>query len=209
MFEPQWQTKTPTRGSSWLTSRSGGKTGARVRRWRAGASSRRGLGGGGAGLDHRLGDVLRLAERTGGEDAGPRGLQRVEQHRVAEAVVVELDAQVAAPAAYGGGHLHADREHDQVEGLFEHGRAAARGVVQSRRIAHDQVGAGRILAQAGDSAAGVVDAVLFARPLIVGRVALAEGAHVHHEHVRPDLRARARVAITASLVAYMQHTAEQ
>ena len=54
-----------------------------------------GAGGGGARLDDRLGDVLGFAEGAGGVDAGAGGLQRLEQRGVAEAVVVQLDAQVA------------------------------------------------------------------------------------------------------------------
>ena len=38
MLDPQWQANTPMRGSSPLTSRSGGYSGIRVRVWRAGAN---------------------------------------------------------------------------------------------------------------------------------------------------------------------------
>src|SRR3972149_10629666 len=43
-----------------------------------------------------------------------------------------------------------------------------------------------ILVESGDPATSVLDAVLLARPLVVGLVTLAKGTHVHHEDV--DLR---------------------
>ncbi len=80
------------------TSRSGGYS-AMARQRAAGRRQQPGgAGRGGAGLDDRLGDVLRLAERAGGEDARRGdGLHRLEQRGVAEAVLVQLDAQIGGP----------------------------------------------------------------------------------------------------------------
>jgi len=70
-----------------------------------------------AGLDHRLRNILRLAEGADGVDTGAAGLQRVEEHRMAEAILVQFDPQPAAQVAHLRTDLHAHREHGQVEAL--------------------------------------------------------------------------------------------
>jgi hypothetical protein len=99
MFDPQWQTNTPMRGGSPVTSRSGGYSGLLVSVKRAAPS--------------------RAAAAPAAVNARPAGLDRVELRGVAEAVLVQLDAQPARQLAHRLADLHPDRQHDQVEALVE------------------------------------------------------------------------------------------
>ena len=74
-----------------------------------------GHGRGSAGFHDRFRDVLGLAERSRRVDARPRGLERPERNRSAEAVAVELDREPPAQIAHRWGYLHSHREHDHVE----------------------------------------------------------------------------------------------
>ena len=103
MLEPQWQTKTPVRtGSSRDVTL---RRILRLARQRAACRRQQAAGacGRAAGLDDRLGDVLGLTERADGEDARPGGLERIELHGVAEAILVELDAQLSAQRLHAPG----------------------------------------------------------------------------------------------------------
>ncbi len=127
-----------------------------------------------AGLDDGLGNVLWLAEGAYGIDSGFAGLERVELRGVAEAVLIQLDPEPRSQLLDRIGDLHAHREHHHVEAL----------VLQLPRLvlkAHQEIVRGRILAQAAQAAAGVLDAVPVAGPLVVAPVALRERPHVHHE----------------------------
>ena len=114
MFEPQWQTKTPMRGVLvGDVALDGVLLLDRERAARVGEAGHH-LGRRGRGLGDRVGDVLGLAERADDEDALAARRHGLELLELAEAVAVELDAEVAGRLLRLARRLEAGREHDHV-----------------------------------------------------------------------------------------------
>ena len=94
---------------------------------------------------------------------------------MAKAIVVQLNSQFSTQLAYTLRNLHPNGKHHHVE-LF----LADRRLVH---IAQAQVLRLWIFLHRRDSAARILDAIFLARPAVILLVTLAEGTHIHHEHV--------------------------
>ncbi len=154
------------------------------------AEARSSGGGGSARFHDRFRNVLRFAERPDGVDARSAGFQRIELHRVAEAVFVEFDPQAFAQRAHRFGNLHADGQHDEIKLFFDKACRPHRFLETCevyRLIPNDQIVSLWIFMQLADAAARVVNAVPIARPFEVRPVAFAERTHIHHEDVHVQI----------------------
>ena len=80
-----------------------------------------------AGIHDAFGYILRLEERSRREYSGAARLQRFEWNRLAEAVIVQLNAQFRAQIADFGRNFHSDRQDDQVELFVDHRRVTVPG----------------------------------------------------------------------------------
>ena len=188
MLLPQWQTNTPTRGSSARNValrrifRFARQCPARRSDQRARRARRA------AGLDDGFGNVLGLAERPGHVNSRAAALQRIEQRRMAESVIIQLDAEIAPQLLDLVAHLHADREHDEIKFLFGNRSARARPPASGLRpliskVSEAEIARRGILLERRNARAMILDAVFGLRAVIIFLVALAERARVHKEHV--------------------------
>ena len=184
MLLPQWQTKTPTRGSSPATSFSAGYSLSTVSVWRESARPVITWAAAAEAWATAVGDVLGLAERADDEHALAAGLERVELVQLAEAVAVEGDADVAGRLLRLARRLQAGREHHHV---------VARLVQLAALVlpADQEVLGERVFLDVRGARADELDA-LVQRALVEGVEALALGAHVHEEDGRARCRARGR-----------------
>ena len=94
MLMPQWQTKTPVRGPIPRQVALHRELLRRGQGAPAGGQKPLRAGGGAARLHDRLGDVLGAGEGAADEHPFPGGLDRVLPERLAEAVLLEVDAEV-------------------------------------------------------------------------------------------------------------------
>ena len=129
--------------------------------------------GGPAGLGDRVGDILGPGEGPADVDARPIRLDGVERLAQTEPPMVQAHPCSQSHGLPRGFHAHA-QDH-QTEALLAE-------ISFLRLIAHQDILGTRVLLQGGDPTAGINDPLLPAPPEI-GLEALAEGPHVHHEHL--------------------------
>jgi len=165
------------------------------------ADARRCCSGCGAGFYNRFGDVLRLAERSNGINSKAAGFHRVELDGVAESVFIQGDPQALPQLAYILRDLHPHREHCQVKYLALPDAALV-------QVLQEQIMAERVFLDGANPAASILDAITVARPLIVAPIPL-EKARISIMNTWISRSGSCSLAIVASLVAAIQHIAEQ
>ena len=130
-------------------------------------------GGGGARLDDRLGDVLRLDERPADEHPVSRARHRPDRGGPREPIGGQPDSEPLGERLGARGRLEAGREDDEIERI---GREPAFFPLVADPI---PAAVGREL-HGARPASHVLDPELD-RPIVVGVEPLSEGAHVHVE----------------------------
>ena len=180
MLMPQLQTKTPMRGPLIGDVQFRGQLALAGQRPAGIGQQSTGGGGRGRGFHDRMGNVLGLLEGATHEDPLPVGVHRGQAMGLCVAVVVQIDAQPLGQGYGIGVRGQAYGENHHVEAFF-HAVARLGGIDDAQPVT--PVREHRV-----DARADMAHPVVFPGPDGVLVEILAEGAHVHVEDGRVQLR---------------------